>query len=920
MKGKKIKSILAKAVVMIFAAITALPMNAVVKANAATTTSGTTSQVQTLSTQITPQLTDGNKRIVAYFPEWGVYAGHNGYAISNIPWGEVTHINYAFATIKSGQVAIFDDWAAEGMTFGEPQGSPYTGNYGQIKKFKQQYPQTRVNISVGGWSQSAGFHDVAATAASRKIFADSAVKFIRTYGFDGVDIDWEYPTFKRDPDTVDNPNDQGTPKADATEKQTFTLLLQDLRAALTQAGKEDNKYYELTAAVPAGKDKIDQTEPDKYAQYLDFINVMTYDMRGAWDNVTGLQSALYANPKDPASDLIKNNYNVDAAMKIYESYGIAKNKLIAGAPYYSRGWTGVKNDGPIKELPGLYASATGGAHGIWDGGRAAGCNPYYQLTQMEKDSSFVKYRDPVSQAPYLYSASKGEMYTYEDDVSLGAKVNYVNSNDYGGIIFWDISGDSPSKGSTLTDIIYNGFKGNLKLPLYNVAPFAANVSASTVSPEGNYTLTAKVPAYSNATTLRILEGSTVIAEQAVSGINASTVTKDLRFKAAGTYSYSTQLVNAYGTTVGNSISVTVQPSTLATPTGGVLLPWITTDSTVNKGSYNISMGVQANNKADTLNLYENDKIVYTQKLDGVAETSFVKNFTAKADGYYKYRVELTNAAGGKAVGATIQVEVTQLSTVEIATDKPVVPQLSTNNWSGLASYSVTLNTYWGNNGTTAKLYENGVLIDQRRLVDATPSAQLVTYNLSNKTNGTYTYYLELSNSKGVSTSAPLSITVTQGKAAPVDPTLTAPTAGSISVDNASNTGTYNVTATVPVQNTATNYTIYEGTTAVKSGTVTQNSAAVQTFSYAVSNRATGSYNYTLVLTNSVGSATSSQITVTVTNSSGGNPTVQAWAPSVAYKVGDVVSYNGKTYKCIQPHTSLVGWEPSNVAALWTLVG
>nr|WP_159433219.1 glycosyl hydrolase family 18 protein [Clostridium cavendishii] len=403
-----------------------------------------------------------SKRIVTYFPEWGIYPGHNGYEVSDIPWDKVTHVNYAFATIKDGKVAIFDNFAATEKSFGEKWDSPYKGNYGQIKKFKQQHPNTKVLISVGGWSQSGGFHDAAATEQSRKVFADSAVEFIRTWGFDGVDIDWEYPTFKRDGDKVDNPNDQGTPKADESEKQTFTLLLKSLRESLDSASKTDNKKYQLTAAVGCGQDKIEKTEPDKYAQYLDFINVMTYDMRGAWENKTGHQSPLYKNPYDPSSPLIKENYNVDAAMKKFESYGISKNKLIVGSPYYSRGWTGVKNDGPIKDLPGLFATATGGAKGIWDGGRAAGNHPFYYLkSTLENDPSFKKYRDPYSKVPYLYSESKGEMYTYEDEISLWEKVSYVKQNNYGGIIAWELSGDYPSKGSTLTDVIYNGFKNNL---------------------------------------------------------------------------------------------------------------------------------------------------------------------------------------------------------------------------------------------------------------------------------------------------------------------------------------------------------------------------------------------------------------------------------------------------------------------------
>ncbi len=69
---------------------------------------------------------------------------------------------------------------------------------------------------------------------------------------------------------------------------------------------------------------------------------MTYDMNGAWENVTGHQSPLYKNPYDNHEDIVKNYYNTDTAMKLFESYGIPKDKLVVGSPYYSRGWKGVK--------------------------------------------------------------------------------------------------------------------------------------------------------------------------------------------------------------------------------------------------------------------------------------------------------------------------------------------------------------------------------------------------------------------------------------------------------------------------------------------------------------------------------------------------------------------------------------------------
>ncbi|WP_304943097.1 glycosyl hydrolase family 18 protein [Vallitalea guaymasensis] len=439
----------------------------------------------------TPTPPPAGKRIVAYYPEWGAYAGHNQYAPSDIPWDKVTHINYAFADIKNGEIACFDEWAAKGIAFGEPWDSPYKGCLGQFKKLKQQHPNTNILISVGGWSRSAEFHNVAATQASREKFALSVVDFLREWNFDGVDIDWEYPTFYRAGDTVDNPNDLGTPYATPDEKQTFTLLLQQLRTTLDQAGAADGKYYYVTTAVGCGKDKIDQTEPNLYAQYVDFINVMTYDMHGAWEGITGHQSpmyfdtnaenayrsyfqTLYTDPAEVEANVeLAKNYTVHEAMEYLKTFGIPADKLVLGSPFYSRGWAKVQNNGPISTLPGLYATCSGtnhtgtyGAHGIWDGGRYAGNNPYYNMISKEQDNSFQKYRDPVSKVPYLYSESKGEMYTYEDAVSLQEKIDYVINNNYGGIIFWELTGDyvaatGTNKGGTgeLVNLLYNGLLG-----------------------------------------------------------------------------------------------------------------------------------------------------------------------------------------------------------------------------------------------------------------------------------------------------------------------------------------------------------------------------------------------------------------------------------------------------------------------------
>lgn len=395
---------------------------------------------------------DEMTKIIGYFPEWGIYSAHNNYTPSKIAMEKVTHVNYAFATIEDGKIAYFDEYAAIDVTHGEAWDSIYKGNLGQLEKLKADYPHLSVLVSIGGWTQSGNFHDVASTQANREKFAASVVAFLRKHNLDGADIDWEYPTAFREADITDNANDQGTPDADSSEQQTFTLLLKTLREYLDTAGAEDNRYYQLSAAVSAGFEKIESTEPTLYPQYLDFINIMTYDMHGAWDSITNHQSALYVNPNAP------DNLNIDAVITKFESYGINSKKLVIGTPFYSRGWKNVATDGIDINVPGLFASASGGADGIWDGGVAAGVNPYYALVEMENDSAFTKYYDVYAQAPVLYSASKQELYTYEDKQSLQAKVDYVKEKTLGGMIIWELSADTDADAqNNLLDVIYTGF-------------------------------------------------------------------------------------------------------------------------------------------------------------------------------------------------------------------------------------------------------------------------------------------------------------------------------------------------------------------------------------------------------------------------------------------------------------------------------
>jgi len=379
------------------------------------------------------------RRIVTYFPEWGIY--QRNYQISDVPWDKITHFNYAFVDIdlQNGTVKLFDDHAAN-------------INLPAMVEYSARFPNVTTMFSIGGWSRSAGFRNAAATQANRQRFADSCVDFLRRWGFGGVDVDWEYPTFRREGDSVDNPNDQGTPQADITEAETFPLLLKTLRETLDRAGQQDGRYYPLTAAVSINPNITNLVRPDTYEQYLDFINLMSYDMHGAWESVTGHHSPLYANPFAPHDEFERLHFNTDAAMRSFESFGVHPNKLVLGVPFYTRGWGDVSRDFPIRNvmhngesvtLPGLFAATRPeSVKGEWDGGRNAGTSSFdFAEDVLIRQRGFTKYRDPWARVPYIYNESLGQMFTYDDEISVREKSEYVNTNNFGGIIVWDLSGN-----------------------------------------------------------------------------------------------------------------------------------------------------------------------------------------------------------------------------------------------------------------------------------------------------------------------------------------------------------------------------------------------------------------------------------------------------------------------------------------------
>lgn len=350
------------------------------------------------------------KKIIGYYPSWKSYSG---YTPDKIDTSKLTHLNYAFANID-------DDLK---ISMGYPDKDP--DNFKILQDLKKVNPNLKTLISVGGWNWSGKFSDVALTVASREKFAKSCVEFIKEHGFDGVDLDWEYPVGGGLKNNSNRPVD----------KQNFTLLLKEIREQLDAEGSKDNKHYLLSIAAGASNSYIRNTEVNKFSEYLDYVTLMTYDMHGTWDTYADFNAPLYDN-KDNSNQY---KISIDSSVKAWINSGLPKDKLIVGVPFYGYKFNVLKNTNN-----GLYQK--------FSGGNALSYDSIYKdyLNKPE----FIKYFHEESLVPYISNGST--FISYDDAQSIGLKAEYILENNLGGAMIWELSQDSSG---VLLNALHNGIQG-----------------------------------------------------------------------------------------------------------------------------------------------------------------------------------------------------------------------------------------------------------------------------------------------------------------------------------------------------------------------------------------------------------------------------------------------------------------------------
>jgi chitinase len=357
-----------------------------------------------------------------YFASNNIYAKRD-YQVADIPASKLTTIYYAFLKIDADSTLTFYDRNADIVKKlpDDPPKLGYHGSFAQLQLLKEQNPKLRVIGSVGGGNMSDMFSPMVATLATRKVFIDSALAFMQKYGFDGLDLDWEFPVTGGQPGVPHDPEDG----------RRLTKLLGEMRRAFDAASLADGRKYYLGLTVSPNPGYGKYLEIGDLAAIVDFLNIMTYDYHGAWDATSGHLAPLFASPEDPGFKWeATKKMNVAGAVQYYIERGMDPRKLHIGIPLYGIGAqlaVGLKKplftakvpkatikDTGVMDYASVQRLVAGGTHPNWDEG---------------------------AHAPYLYQPDTGLFVSYDDGRSVTEKVELVADKGLGGVFFWELSQD-----------------------------------------------------------------------------------------------------------------------------------------------------------------------------------------------------------------------------------------------------------------------------------------------------------------------------------------------------------------------------------------------------------------------------------------------------------------------------------------------
>lgn len=317
----------------------------------------------------------------------------DGNDIEQYELDKLTHLIFCFSRLQGNAIVLKNNKDEE-----------------KLKRFialKEKYPRLKVLVSFGGWGGCETCSDVFASDSGRKEFAISVKDLLQKYNADGIDIDWESPVI----------GGYKNHKSSKDDKANFTELIKELRKTLPPKS-------EICFDANSFKEFIDKSiDWNEVMPLVDFVNLMTYGLPSDERGYTGYHSALYSSSFQ--------NESVDKAILTLDSLGVPMNKIIIGAAFYSV----------------VYENVDSLNNGLGRAGKFKAYVNYNKLLDNYTVNEDYEYHwDSISKAPFLYNKQQKIFVTFDDKKSVSLKTKYAIDKNLGGIMFWQLKGDTYREG------------------------------------------------------------------------------------------------------------------------------------------------------------------------------------------------------------------------------------------------------------------------------------------------------------------------------------------------------------------------------------------------------------------------------------------------------------------------------------------
>ncbi|KAJ6194672.1 hypothetical protein J3E72DRAFT_198535 [Bipolaris maydis] len=382
---------------------------------------------QSMCKQPKPNVGSSNSRqvVIGYYEGWNMNKKCGTMTPEEIPVHSLTHLIFSFGFIAPGTFKI------------EPMSDFQPSLFGRVTDLKMKKPSLKVLIALGGWTHNDPgkyqkvFSDMAASAANRKTFISNLIGFMAEYGFDGVDLDWEYPGA---------PDRGGIPE----DGENLNKLMKEMKDAM-------GSRYILTFTAPTSYWYLRHFDIKKSAEIADWINLMSYDLHGVWDSDNPIGNQILGHT---------NLTEIDLALDLLWRNDVSPSKIVLGTGFYGRSF---RLEDPKCWTPGCKFSGPG------EKGECTATEGFLSYKEVKDILAKTKAKPKLDKDAAVQYLTYGQnsWISYDDPATIQMKVDFANKRGLKGLMTWAIDIDD-EKG----DLIRALTGGELKEGEDLLEPFA----------------------------------------------------------------------------------------------------------------------------------------------------------------------------------------------------------------------------------------------------------------------------------------------------------------------------------------------------------------------------------------------------------------------------------------------------------------